>query len=160
MDKSLFLATFVFLLLGACGKTEPKATMAVAESKIVSVALSDEFPPQYASLPRINGGACGFGQPKTEGQLRYLSGWSVIAANEGVIAEAVVLSVTSKGHERFTSVAKQKREDVVKYFNSAGLLESGFSVYVDLKDAPDGAELSIYQVFQGKTIKCNNVKII
>ena len=159
VNKNLFLASFAFLVLVGCGKNEPIAPVGRGGSKIIPVALLDELPSQYASFPKMNGGACGFSQPKVEGELKVVSGWSVISAKEGVLAETVVLGIASKGRERFAPVTKQKREDVVKFFNSAGLLESGFSAHVATIDVPDGAVLAIYQVFQGKVIKCENVKV-
>lgn len=160
MCKNFFLATLITLALLACSKSDPKTTVGGAGNKIIPAVLSDKFQPQYDPLPRGKGGACVFGQPVVEGEFKLLTGWAAISASEGVIAEEVVLGVTFNGQERFTLVTKQKREDVVKYFNSAGLLESGFAVHLNLKDAPAGAVLAIYQVFQGKIYKCDVQKTI
>jgi len=116
--------------------------------------ISPAFPAAYASLPKKAGGACGFDQPKIEGDNQFVSGWAAISAKDGALAEAIVVGVSANGSEKFAVTSKQKREDVAKYFSNPSLIDSGFSVYISKANVSTGSKVILYQVFQGGVYAC------
>jgi hypothetical protein len=148
--KLLLLVFFASLLFGCDGGVPPKTASVISNVTNVSTV----FPAAYASLPKKIGGGCGFDQPKIEGEYHFISGWSAISTKDGALAEAVVVGISANGSEKFAVASKQKREDVVKYFNNSALIDSGFSVYVGKSDISSGSKVILYQVFQGGVYAC------
>ena len=152
INKITLLILVVALLSGCDGGAPPKAATAISNATNISAA----FPAVYASLPKKAGGACGFDQPKSDGDNQFISGWAAISVKDGALAEAIVLGIkASNGDERFVITSKQSREDVAKYFSNATLADSGFSAYIKEADAPKGSVTKLYQVFQGNIYTCD-----
>lgn len=150
INKLTPLVLVVSLLVGCDGGAPPK----VAASMSNATNISSAFPAAYASLPKKAGGGCGFDQPKIDGDNQFVSGWAAISTKDGSLAEAIVVGVSANGSEKFALASKQKREDVVKYFNNTALVDSGFSAYISKADAPAGSKVILYQVFQGGVYAC------
>lgn len=150
INKLTLLILVVAVLSGCDGGAPPKAATAISNATNISTA----FPAVYASLPKKAGGACGFDQPKSDGDNQFISGWAAISAKDGALAEAMVVGISANGSEKFAVASKQKREDVVKYFNNPALIDSGFSVYVGKADISSGSKVILYQVFQGGVYAC------
>jgi hypothetical protein len=127
-----------------------------AGGKPAIASIPDALPKQLADLARSEGGACGFDPPVRERDLLFVSGWASIAVADGVLPEAVVLSLSSEGAERYIlASAAKKRDDVAKYFASPNLSNSGFDVYVKASSLPKQSRITLYQVFQGKLYRCS-----
>ncbi len=150
INKLIPLVLVVGVLSGCDGGAPPKAATPISNAANISAA----FPAVYASLPKKVGGACGFDQPKIDGDNQFISGWAAISAKDGALAEAMVVGISANGSEKFAVASKQKREDVVKYFNNPALIDSGFSVYVGIADISSGSKVILYQVFQGGVYAC------
>lgn len=150
INKLTPLVLVVAVLSGCDGGAPPKAATAISNATNFSTA----FPSVYASLPKKAGGACGFDQPKSYGDNQFISGWAAISVKDGVLAEAMVVGISANGSEKFAVASKQKREDVVKYFNNPALIDSGFSVYVSKGDIALGSKVILYQIFQGVAYAC------
>jgi hypothetical protein len=151
ISKLLPLVFFASLLFGCDGGVPPKTASVITNVTNVSTV----FPAAYASLPKKIGGACGFDQPKIDGDNHFISGWSAISTKDGTLAEAMVVGISTNGSEKFAVASKQKREDVVKYFKNPALLDSGFSLYVGKAAISSGSKVTLYQVFQGGIYACD-----
>ena len=163
MINKFVLSILVLLTLVACdGATSSKvpAPGANATGNSPVAALVDGFPQTFASLPRSEGGACGFDQSKVDGDNQFVSGWAAISAKDGSLAEAIVIGVSINATEKFAVATKQKREDVAKYYTNPALLDSGFNVYLPKANVPTGAKLTLYQVFQGHIYSCTNISVV
>ena len=150
INKLIPLVLVVGVLSGCDGGAPPKAASVISNATNISAT----FPAAYASLPKKAGGACGFDQPKIDGDNQFISGWAAISPKDGVVAEAMVVGFSANGSEKFAVTSKQKREDVVKYFNNPALIDSGFSVYVNKADILSGSKVILYHVFQGGVYAC------
>lgn len=150
INKLIPFVLVVGVLSGCDGDAPPKAATAGGNATSISTA----FPSVYANLPKKAGGACGFDQPKNDGDNKFISGWAAISAKDGALAEAMVVGISANGSEKFAVASKQKREDVVKYFNNPALIDSGFSVYVGKSDISSGSKVILYQIFQGAVYAC------
>ena len=146
MTNKFIILSLVSGLLSGCDSGAPQNSESSAAS---TTKLSSSFPPAYDSLPKKSGGACGFDQPKIDGNNQFISGWGTISANDGTLAEALVIGISGNGGEKFAPASKQKREDVAKYFNNPALIDSGFSIYINKNDIKSGSKVILYQVFQG-----------
>lgn len=165
MKWSLIVAmsAYIVMLLG-CDNRAPESTKfanndeqvtSSSPVKSLSVAtLSKVFPASYEAFPREKGGVCGLDPIKSEGTMKFVSGWSAIAAKEGVLPEAVVLALLIGSDHMFTIANKQQREDVAKYFSSPSLIDAGFQLYIDASQMQSVNSVTIYQVFQGKVYYC------
>ena len=131
------------------------ASVEVVEVSTPVSTLSTSFPKSYASLPREKGGACALDPTKFEGDKKFISGWSAISANEGVLAEVVVIGFHRGNQEMFNVTSKQKREDVAKYFGNPLLADAGFQFYVDANQINGVDSVTVYQIFQGKVYYCS-----
>lgn len=151
INKLTPLILVVAVLSGCDSGAPPKAATAAISN---ATKISTAFPAAYASLPKKTGGVCGFDQPKSDGDNQFISGWAAISAKDGALAEAIVVGISASGGEKFAVASKQKREDVVKYFNNPALIDSGFSLYVGKADIPPGSKMTLYQVFQGSVYTC------
>lgn len=156
INKLIPLALVVGVLSGCDGGAPPKAVSVISNATNISAI----FPAAYASLPKKAGGACGFDQPKIDGDNQFISGWAAISAKDGTLAEAMVIGVSANGSEKFALTTKQKREDVAKYFNNPALIDSGFSVYVSKADILPGSKVILYQVFQGGVYACEVTAVL
>ncbi|WP_044530052.1 hypothetical protein [Herbaspirillum sp. B65] len=152
MNKRLIpFALFVGLLFGCDDGGESNAGSAKGDASSSSYAL----PTAYASLPKKKGGACDFDRHPSQGDDRLISGWAMISAKDGTLAEAMVLGFSSNGSEKFVVSPMLKREDVAKYFNNPALIDSGFGVSLKRSEIAAGAKVTVYQVFQGALYACD-----
>lgn len=151
IKRIVHLVLVAGVLFGCDSGVQPKAVPSVSNAENISYA----FPAAYGSLPKKVGGACGFDQSKIDGDNQFISGWAAISARDGTLAEAMVVGVSFNGIEKFAVTSRQKREDVVKYFNNPALIDSGFSVYIGKSEIPSGSKLVLYQVFQGTVYACD-----
>lgn len=151
MRNYIALVTLGICMLSGCdsGGATKSVDPIKSETKIYST-----FPDAYAGFQRKTGGACGFDQPKTEGENYYFSGWATISAKDGILAETIVIGLLNGNMENFVIPSKQKRQDVADYFKSPSLLNSGFSVYLDKKYLSSASKVVAYQVFQGGIYAC------
>jgi hypothetical protein len=150
IKRLISLVLVVGVLSGCDGGALPKTAQVTNNA----TNISSVFPASYASLPKKAGGACGFDQPIIDGDNRFFSGWAVISAKDGSLAETIVLGFSTSGTEKFAVTSKQRREDVAKYFSNTSLIDSGFSVYISKAEIPAGSRVILYQVFQGGVYTC------
>lgn len=150
INKFTPLALVVGVLSGCDGGAPPNSEPSASNTRNISSA----FPAAYGTLPKKVGGACGFDQPKIDGDNQFISGWATISAKDGTLAEALVIGISENGSEKFALTSKQKREDVAKYFNNPALTDSGFSVYINKYDIPSKSKVILYQIFQGSVYTC------
>ena len=157
MKKKLMpFALVIGLLCGCDGSAPPHAE--VINGKAPHTLAG--FPSAYGSLPKKSGGACAFDQLNVEGGNRLVSGWAAISTKDGALAEAIVVGVQANKTEKFAVASKQKRDDVARYFSSPALIDSGFSLYIKMVDAPVGSRVVLYQVFQGVVYTCDTAVLL
>lgn len=113
----------------------------------------DKVPAEYAGFERKVGGACGFDPIKVDGDGVTVSGWGVVAAADGVVSEAMLVAAGGSGAAVFVKADKTRRDDVVSFFKSPRLADSGFHVHLAGTTAP-GTELRLFQVFGKQLIEC------
>jgi len=158
MFKNLVAVCAVLCVVAGCDNSSISKTVSKAEPASAAgnsaLPLAPSLPTVYASLPKKNGGACGFDQPKVEGENQFVSGWAAISTTDGVLADATMISISANGTEKFAVVSKQKRDDVANYFKNSALAESGFSAYINKAEVPTGAKATRYQMFQGTIYSC------
>lgn len=156
--KLLIVICTVFIFTGCTIETGYKESD--SKNASASATLLNLLPEAYIGLPQKKGGLCAFDTPSAEGNNKFISGWAVISAKDGVIAEKILLKVTVNGVDRFLNPSEQKRDDVAKYFNSPMLVDSGFSAYVKKEDLPMNATVSLLQVFEGSLYNCDATLIL
>lgn len=105
INKLIPLVLVVGVLSGCDGGAPPKAASVISNATNISAT----FPAAYASLPKKAGGACGFDQPKIDGDNQFISGWAAISPKDGVVAEVMVVGFSANGSEKFAVTSKQKR---------------------------------------------------
>lgn len=158
--KYLNAACFsVALLLAACdgGKSTDVSAKDGEKSSgpVIISALSESLPEQKERGSREGGGACGFEQPKPEGEAIFISGWSAISAKDGVLPETAFLGVKVGDKELFVPLSQQRRDDVAQYFHNPLMANSGFYAYVKKDQLKDVKTATLYQAFQGKVYVCD-----
>ncbi len=80
----------------------------------------------------------------------YIHGWQAVAAEEGIVPEEMLVTLTDEeGHRQFFPASQLPRPDVNRHFNQPDLPDPGFKAYIDTSDMRGNYILGLARRYQG-----------